>query len=552
MAAMRHDRPDDGVLRRARWVALAGAALVVLLLASAGAPSAMSAATSTVVVISAAVLLALVVRTNRRVEGLRVEVARAVGQAQLAQAVLTSIDEPLLVLALDGTVLRQNPAAARAFGKPDAAVVGRPFAALVESERAAEAATRVELAARGVFGGAWELPALAAMGRPRDIAVRLSPVRDASGALVAVAAAARDITTERQGEARFRAVVEACPSGVLLVDGAGTITLANTEAARMFGDAGLVGRAVDSLLPGRSRAGHQRLREEFSAAPTARKMGIGREVHGVRADGAEFPLEIGLSPLHTSEGTFTLATVIDITERKRQEDELRRSNAELAQFAYVASHDLQEPLRMVANYTELLGQRYRGKLDERAEKYIHYAVDGAKRMQRLVADLLAYSQVGSQGKPLVRVELQAVLDSVLRALEAVMRESGATVEVAGPLPEVLGDEGQLRQLLQNLIANAIKFRADRPPRVRVAATRRDARWEIAVADNGIGIEAQHRERIFQMFQRLHARGEYEGSGIGLAIAKRIVERHGGRIWFDSTPGVGTTFFATLGAPPPEG
>jgi PAS domain S-box-containing protein len=236
----------------------------------------------------------------------------------------------------------------------------------------------------------------------------------------------------------------------------------------------------------------------------------------------------------------------DVTELTRSQAELRRSNAELEQFAYVASHDLQEPLRMVANYTELLAQRYQGQLDERADKYIHYAVDGAHRMQGLVNDLLAYSRVGAQGKPLQAIALDPVVDTVMHALKGVIDEAGAVIE-RRPLPAVMGDATQLHQLFQNLISNALKFRSAAPVRIELAATPAADHWLFSVRDNGIGIDMRYAERVFQMFQRLHERGKYDGSGIGLAITKRIVERHEGTIWFESAPGAGTTFFFTLRA-----
>ncbi len=209
--------------------------------------------------------------------------------------------------------------------------------------------------------------------------------------------------------------------------------------------------------------------------------------------------------------------------------ELERSNAELEQFAYVASHDLQEPLRMVASYTELLAKKYQGKLDEKADKYINYAVDGSKRMQRLINDLLAYSRVGTQAKPVESVDTSAVVDKVLAALELALRESGGEVTRDG-LPTVMADETQFFQLFQNLIGNALKFHGPDAPRVHVGAERNGSEWTFSVSDNGIGIEARHAERIFMVFQRLHGRGKYPGTGIGLAIAKKIVERHEGRIW----------------------
>lgn len=275
-------------------------------------------------------------------------------------------------------------------------------------------------------------------------------------------------------------------------------------------------------------------------------MGAGRELHGCRKDGSEMMIEIGLNPIESSDGLCTLASIIDVTERRKQQDELKRSNADLEQFAYVASHDLQEPLRMVASYTELLAQRYEGKLDAKADKYIYYAVDGARRMQRLVADLLQYSRVGSQGKPLIVVKSKDVLKRVLEMLYESISSTGATIEY-DDLPEVIADEDQLSQLFQNIIGNALKFRSSEPPRIHIDATLEDRKWIFSVRDNGIGIEMQYAERIFQMFQRLRERGKYDGSGIGLAIAKRIVERHGGRISVQSELGVGTTVFFALPA-----
>lgn len=199
---------------------------------------------------------------------------------------------------------------------------------------------------------------------------------------------------------------------------------------------------------------------------------------------------------------------------------------------------------MVASYAELLAERYRGRLDDKADKYIGYAVEGAKRMQRLVNDLLVYSRVGTQGKPLVAVQADAVLNGVLHSLRRAIDECGATIERT-ELPRVMADEVQLGQVLQNLIANALKFRSDAPPRVRVSAEDDGGQWIFSVSDNGIGVAPQYSERIFQMFQRLHERAKYEGSGIGLAVAKKIVERHGGRIWLESEDGKGATFRFTM-------
>ncbi len=224
--------------------------------------------------------------------------------------------------------------------------------------------------------------------------------------------------------------------------------------------------------------------------------------------------------------------------------ELQRSNAELEQFAYVASHDLQEPLRMVTSYLQLLERRYKANLDQDASDFIAFAVDGAARMQTLIQDLLTYSRVGTRGASFEPTDCPGVLHQVLQNLEVAIAESDAEVS-SGPLPSLPADTSQLAQLLQNLVGNAIKFRGDSPPRIRVEAEPRSDHWLFSVRDNGIGIDPQYSDRIFQVFQRLHGIGQYPGTGIGLAVCKKIVERHQGSIWVESQAGAGATFFFTI-------
>lgn len=231
-------------------------------------------------------------------------------------------------------------------------------------------------------------------------------------------------------------------------------------------------------------------------------------------------------------------------ELANQTKELARSNGELQQFAYVASHDLQEPLRMVASFTQLLARRYADKLDDDARDFINFAVDGATRMQTLISDLLNYSRVGTQGKPLEPTDSEAVLDRVLDGLKFAIEENGAAI-AHDPLPRVMADPVQLGQLFQNLLTNAMKFHGASPPRVHIAARKAGSMWEFSFRDNGIGIAEGHADRIFVIFQRLHTKTEYPGTGIGLAICKKIVERHGGRIWIKPSEGGGTTFCFTI-------
>jgi len=224
--------------------------------------------------------------------------------------------------------------------------------------------------------------------------------------------------------------------------------------------------------------------------------------------------------------------------------ELERSNKELEQFAYIASHDLQEPLRMVSSYVQLLAQRYKGRFDADADDFIHYAVSGAGRMQTMINDLLAYSRVGTRGKPFDRVDCDAILKQVLVGLKFQIEESGALI-TADPLPVIMADASQLHHVFQNLISNAIKFRSEKTPEIYIRAERTESEWVFSVSDNGIGFEQKYAVKIFDIFKRLYTASKYPGSGIGLTICRKIIEHHKGRIWAESEPGKGSTFYFAL-------
>ena len=351
----------------------------------------------------------------------------------------------------------------------------------------------------------------------------------------------------------FRQLLEAAPDAIVIVDRDGCIVLLNRMAETMFGygRSELVGKAVEVLLPSAFRDSHHQHRQAYFSDAHTRPMGSGLELRAQHKSGREIPVEISLSPLQSENGQLVTAVVRDITERQQARKaleqhalDLERSNAELEQFAYVASHDLQEPLRMVASYAQLLSRRYRDQLDADADEFIDYIVDGATRMQNLINDLLTFSRIGSRGNEMVPTDTNAVLQRVLNNLQLAIDDSHAKVTFE-QLPEVKGDELQLIQLFQNLISNALKFHGEAAPVIHIGA-KHDAKEAVfSVADQGIGIEPQYSERIFLLFQRLHGKKEYPGTGIGLAICKKIVDRHGGKIWIESQPSKGTTFYFTL-------
>ncbi len=356
-----------------------------------------------------------------------------------------------------------------------------------------------------------------------------------------------------EGRARFETVLQQMPSGVLLaLAPEERIVLENQQAEA------ILGRSLVGTL----------LHERYEALPLYR-------LDGTRYQGGEFPLARALkgeivraeeayyarsgksrttisfsaSPIRDRVGKITGAVAVftDITAQKEAEREMKqralaleRSNQELKQFAYVASHDLQEPLRMVASYSQLLARRYHGKLDKDADTFITYAVEGAKRMQELIRSLLYYSRVGRDDIPLEPTDTKEVLHAVISNLSSSIEQNLAQVNY-GEMPVILADKVQLSQVFQNLIANGIKFRTDQAPVIQVDAQRSSDGWLFSVTDNGIGIEPEYQERIFEIFHRLHGRDKYPGAGIGLAVCKKIVGRHGGKIWVESEPGKGTTF-----------
>lgn len=377
---------------------------------------------------------------------------------------------------------------------------------------------------------------------------------------VRVYGVSEDITDARQiqealqrGEEQFRTIVEAAPNGIVLVDEQGIIRQVNAQLERDTGYRRheLLGQPVELLVPAHLAEVHPAHRHQYVKSPQDRPMGLGRELHVRHKKGGEFAAEIALSPIHTPDGNMTMATVVDVSARKEAERNLQlaiaklsRSNEELEQFAYATSHDLQEPLRAISGCLQIIDRRYRGKLDAEADELIGHVVSGAGRMKGLIDDMLSYSRVSHVEIQLVNVKLELVLQTVLSNLREAIAESGAVI-THEPLPSLRVDPTQMTVLVQNLISNALKFRGRASPKIHISAKHERNGWKIGVHDNGIGIAPEFHDRIFGMFKRLHSREEFEGSGIGLALCKKIVERHGGRIWVESVLKQGSTFFVAF-------
>ena len=375
-----------------------------------------------------------------------------------------------------------------------------------------------------------------------------------SGGTPVIRTAVSDITDRKRMDENIRllaTVVRNSNDAVTVQDFEGRIISWNRGAELMYGysEDEALQMSIWRLTPAGKRTEQEQLVQRLRAGETIHSF----ETQRLTREGRLLDVWLTVTKLVDDAGTPVgiASTDRDITERKRAEEVLRktiadmdRSNKELEQFAYVASHDLQEPLRMVASFTQLLAKRYKDKLDADANEFIGYAVDGANRMEKMINDLLSYSRVETRGKPFEAVGCTAILNQALTNLRMAIEETGAMI-TQDPLPTVMGAESQLVQLFQNLIDNAIKFRREEPPRIHISAEDRGNDWFFSVKDNGIGIDPQYNERIFIIFQRLHRREEYPGTGIGLTICKKIVERHGGRVWVDSQPGNGSTFYFTI-------
>lgn len=471
----------------------------------------------------------------------------------LYDAAVDGSTDAMITTDVNGVISAWNAAAEQLYGYSEDEAIGQSAQIIVPADYLVEFSRIQTAASRGEPTAQIETVRITKNGDRLPVALSTSPVRSLDGEIVGSFSISRDLSAQRQADMLLRQAVDASPAAMIMTDDEGRIVLASREVEAMFGYEAdeLSGGAIEMLLPEQDRVAHPQLRRDFMVSPVRRMMGSGRDLYARHRDGTEFPVEVGLNPVMTAQGPMVLAVVVDITERKRTEAELiartrelQRSNAELEQFAYVASHDLQEPLRMVYSFCELLKDQYGDKLDGDALEFIDFAVDGARRMRQMIDDLLDYSRVQTDAFLLQPVSADKALDNALLYLSEQIETCNAEI-VRGELPVILGNELQITRVFQNIIGNALKFRGNNPPKIEISAECNQDRWVFSVIDHGIGFGPEENEIVFGVFQRLHGRDEYPGTGIGLAICKRIVERHGGDIWADAVPGQGAAFKFTL-------
>lgn len=409
----------------------------------------------------------------------------------------------------------------------------------------------------------FDAPSTRSMGEGRELfAIRKDktefPVEIGLNPLVTtdvtlVLASIIDITERKRADERFRLVVESAPNAMILVNKLGEIAMVNQQTEKLFGYQRneLVGQKLEILIPPRFKKNHPNHRDGYFEEPSVRAMGAGRDLYGLKKNGGEIAIEIGLNPIENQNEPMVLASIIDITERKIQEKtikqqlfELELKNKELEHFAYITSHDLQEPLRTVSNFIKIIEEDAQPNLDPQIREYLGVINFATNRMSFLVKALLDFSHLG-KNKVLVKTDLNQLVAEVIHDLDELVKSSNAKI-IVGRLPSLNVYAFELRLLFQSLIANAIKFsKKDTIPEIQIACDEIGGEMQFYVKDNGIGIKSVYFERIFNIFQKLHSEKEYKGNGIGLANCKKIVELHGGKIWITSELNSGTTIFFTL-------
>lgn len=479
------------------------------------------------------------------------------------------VDHAIVGVDPQGRIVSWNLGAEKLFGHAPNEACGGPFSILVPSELAAEEARVFARVQQGETVTNREAVCVRQDGERVSVWLTYAPVRTRRGAVGGAVVIARDITEQKRLSAvtaQLRLAIDAAPNGIVMLDERGTILMANGQMERLFGyhRAEMIGQPIQLLIPERYRA------DAYFASPEVRAIGQSHDLFARRKDGTEFPVEVGLNPAHTSDGTFVLGAVIDISTRKKMEAEqatvhsdlqqhaqkleatvaertahLQQTIAELEGVSYSLSHDLRGPLRTIQGFAQLVLEDAGDRLTAEERDLLTKAIKAAHRLDRLIQDVLTYTRVSRQSVTVETVDVERLLRQIIDERPE-LRRPHAEIEVVSPLFPVLGHEASLTQVITNLLDNAVKFMPpDRQPRVRVYSRRLDGYVEIWFQDNGIGIPAEAQGRLFAIFQRVHDDKKYPGTGIGLAIVRKAVERMGGHVFLESEVGVGTRFCVRL-------
>ncbi len=475
---------------------------------------------------------------------------------QQIQSIFNNAPDSVIVIDMESVVLRWNPQAEYVFGWKKEEAVGKKLFNLIIPKRCRKMYSQGERhffqsGSGQVFNRSYELEAVNKQGNEFPVSLSISPVM-MEGKYMFIGFI-RDITEQKKAEKRIKqlaAIVESSDDAIISQSLDGTILSWNKAAEKMYGYSAeeVIGKPISLTSPSEQLS-------ELAKIPLRVQQGeqiINIETQKITKDQQQIYVSLTVSAIKDNSGHITAISLIsrDITANKKIEiemgritEELKRSNAELEQFAYIASHDLQEPLRMVTSYLQLLEKRYKNELDKDARDFIHFAVDGSNRMRNLIHSLLEYSRI-NRVKPFEWIDTNELMDDVLQNLQTSIKENNTLIRV-NKMPRIYGDYVLINQLFQNLIGNAIKFRSDDPSVITVSGKELEEEYLFSVEDNGIGIKKEYSDNIFVIFKRLHSKEKYSGTGMGLAICKKIVERHDGKIWVESMPENGSVFHFTI-------
>jgi len=458
----------------------------------------------------------------------------------------------IIMVAENGEIILINSQAEKYFGYQRSELIGASIDRLVPNQYTAihsnHRAEFLSAPQKRNMGVGRDLYALRKDGSEFPVEIGLAPITTDEGTFVL--ATIVDITERQQAEERFHLAVESAPNAILMVNQYGSIVMVNSQAENYFGyqRAAMIGESVDMLVPVRYAELHPAHRAGFFSDPQMRDMGVGRDLHALRSDGSEFPVEIGLAPITTAEGTFVLATIVDITERMQTEEEMHRLNKELESFAYSISHDLRAPLRSIDGFSEMLVEKYSAALEGDGLHFLSRIQVNVRRMGHMIEDMLALAQMTRHELQFQTVNLSEIVRDILE--ELIVQEPGRSIRFE--IEEQLAawcDAGLIRIVFQNLLGNSIKFtskRADTLIEFGCDAKKKFGKKVYFVRDNGVGFNMAYADKMFNAFQRLHTVDEFPGTGIGLATVQRIIHRHGGQIWVEAAPGQGATFYFVLG------